>query len=119
MGKALQIRVSASTWNVDLLEELWPAICELVQEIPVRPGQLGVLEMVQALDEGCRFMKWSASLKDAIAPGIARCARLKNELEEALAAWDPRTANALSDKLEEELDKLEQALSACEKEPKC
>ena len=119
MGKALQIRVSAATWNVALLEELWPALYELAKTIPARQEKEGVLEMVRALDEGLRFMDWPGARKDRLADGIGRCARLKQELEEALAAWDPRTANALSDKLEEELDKLEQALSACEKEPKC
>ena len=119
MGKALQIRVSASTWDVELLEKLWPALFALMQSIPVRQERQGVLEMVQTLDEGLRFMNWPQTQKDALAPGIGRCAQLKNELEEALANWDPRTANALSDTLEDELDKLEQACLACTKEKKC
>ncbi len=116
MGKALQIRVSASTWNVELLEELWPSLYELVKTIPVRQDKEGVLEMVQALDEGLRFMDWPQARKDRLAAGIGRCAQLKQEIEEALAVWDPRTANALSDTLEDELDKLEQASVACTKE---
>ena len=119
MGKALQIRVSAATWNVELLEELWPALYELVKTIPVHQEKEGVLEMVRALDEGLRFMDWPKATKERLADGIGRCAQLKQELEEALAAWDPRAANSLSDRLEDELDKLEQACVACTKEQKC
>ena len=119
MGKVLQIRVSASTWDVELLEKLWPALFELVQSIPVRQERLGVLEMVQTLHEGLCFMDWPPKKKAALSHGIGRCMQLKNELEEALANWDPRSANALSDRLEDELDKLEQAYLACTKEPQC
>ena len=119
MGKALQVRVSATTWDTDLLEKLWPGLYALAHSVPVRQEREGVLEMVQTLDEASRFMDWPQNRKDALAPGIARCAQLKTELEAALAAWDPRTANALSDTLEDELDKLEQALVACAKEQQC
>lgn len=119
MGKALQIRVSASTWDVELLEKLWPSLYELAKSIPVHQEKEGVFEMVRALDEGLRFMDWPQVRKDRLAAGIHRCAQLKQEIEEALANWDPRTANALSDRLEEELDTLEQASVACTKEQKC
>ena len=119
MGKALQIRVSASTWNVELLEEFWPSLYGLVKSIPVHQEKEGVLEMVRALDEGLRFMDWPQARKDRMGAGISRCAQLKQEIEEALANWDPRAANSLSDRLEDELDKLEQASVACTKEQKC
>ncbi len=68
-----------------------------------------MLELVRRLDEGLRFMKWSEARKRGMGPGIREAARLKAELEAALADWDPRRANALSDDLEDALDALERA----------
>ena len=56
MGKALQIRVSAVTWNEDLLEKLWPKLTELAFSVPIKHEKHGVLEMVKALDEGLQFL---------------------------------------------------------------
>ena len=99
MGKVLQIRVGVVTWNEDLLEELWPKLAELAFSVPIRHEKRGVLEMVRALDEG-------------LGPGIRKAARLKQNLEKALADWRPREANVLSDQLEDVLDQLEQAFVA-------
>ncbi|MDO5483404.1 MAG: hypothetical protein Q4F27_00710 [Desulfovibrionaceae bacterium] len=107
MGKALQIRVSAVTWNEDLLEELWPRLTELAFSVPIRHEKRGVLEMVRALDDGLTFMNWSPARREKMGPGIREAARLKAEIEKALADWDPRSANRLSDELEDVLEKLE------------
>ncbi|WP_297828712.1 hypothetical protein [uncultured Desulfovibrio sp.] len=112
MGEALQIRVSAVTWNEDLLEKLWPQLTELAFSVPIKHEKRGVLEMVRALDEGLTFMKWSKARQEALGPGIREAARLKQNLENALADWQPREANALSDQLEDALDRLEQAFVA-------
>lgn len=56
MGKALQIRVTAVTWNEDLLEQLWPQLSELAFSVPIKHENHGVLEMVRALDEGLQFL---------------------------------------------------------------
>ena len=108
MGEALQIRVSAVTWNEDLLEKLWPRLSELAFSIPVRFEKHGVFDMVKALDEGLTFMDWSQARKEKMGPGIREAARLKKEIEDSLAAWDPRAANRLSDRLEATLEALEQ-----------
>lgn len=108
MGKALQIRVSAVTWNADLLEELWPRLAELAFSVPVRHEGRGVLEMVRALHDGLQFQPWSDKRRSAMGPGIREAARLKKALEAALADWKPGEANRLSDLLEHELDNLEQ-----------
>lgn len=112
MGKALQIRVSAVTWNEDLLEQYWPLLSELAFSVPIKHEKHGVLEMVRALDQGLEFMKWSDARRAAMGPGIREAARLKEELEAALADWQPREANTLSDQLEDVLDQLEQAFVA-------
>ena len=109
MGKALQIRVAAVTWNEDLLEELWPRLTELAFSVPVRHERRGVLEMVRALDEGLQFLPWSEERRTVMGPGIREAARLKAGLEAALADWQPGEANRLSDELEDTLDRLERA----------
>lgn len=107
MGKALQIRVSAVTWNEDLLAELWPQLSELAFGVPIKHERRGVLEMVRALDEGLKFMDWPKERCAYLRAGVERAVAYKAQLEAALADWDPREANRLSDALEDELDKLE------------
>ncbi len=112
MGEALQIRVTAVTWNEDLLEKLWPKLTELAFSVPIKHEKHGVLEMVRALHEGLQFLPWSEARRKAMGPGIEEAARLKQALENALADWQPREANILSDKLEDVLDTLEKAFVA-------
>ena len=112
MGEALQIRVTAVTWNEDLLEKLWPQLTELAFSVPSKHEKHGVLEMVRALHEGLQFLPWSEARRKAMGPGIEEAARLKQALENALADWQPREANILSDKLEDVLDTLEKAFVA-------
>lgn len=112
MGKALQIRVSAVTWNEDLLEKLWPKLTELAFSVPIKHEKHGVLEMVRALDQGLQFLPWSEARRKALGPGILEAARIKEDIEAALADWQPRDANKLSDKLEDVLDQLERAFVA-------
>ena len=112
MGEALQIRVTAVTWNEDLLEKLWPKLTEMAFSVPIKHEKHGVLEMVRALHEGLQFLPWSEARRKAMGPGIEEAARLKQALENALADWQPREANILSDKLEDVLDTLEKAFVA-------
>lgn len=109
MGKALQIRVSAVTWNEDLLTELWPRLSELAFSVPLKHEKHGVLEMVRALSDGLKFMPWPEQRRAALTPGIDKAVHIVRRLEAALADWDPRTANACSDELEAVLDTLEAA----------
>ena len=108
MGKALQIRVSAVTWDESLLEKLWPRLSELAFSIPLKHEKHGVLEMVKALGDGLQFMQWSQERKQALTPGIELAVDTVRRLEGTLANWHPREANALSDELEGILDKLEE-----------
>lgn len=108
VGEALQIRVSAVTWNPDLLEKRWPKLMELAQSVPNQTGTMGVLELVTALSEGIRFMDWPEAQKKKLEPKILELSRIKRDLENALAQWKPSNANALSEQLESVLDDLEQ-----------
>lgn len=107
MGKVLQIRVVAVTWDDDLLEKYWPKLSELAFSVPIKFENRGLLEMVRALAEGLEFMKWSEARKSVMGHDIRKAAHLKTELEKALADWEPRKANSLSDELEDTLDRLE------------
>ncbi len=105
MGKALQIRVSAVTWNEDLLEKLWPQLSELAFALP--HDKRGVVEMVQCLSDGLDFTKWPTERKEKLGPNIKQAVQIVRKLESALADWDPREANKLSDQLEDVLNDLE------------
>ncbi len=109
MGDALQIRVSAVTWNEDLLEKKWPRLSELAWTVPLERSHKGVLEMVDALGNGLKFMDWSEARKKALAPDVEKALKIKKDLEGALADWDPKQANVLSNALEDTLDSLEAA----------
>jgi len=107
MGKILQIRVSAWTYDEAEVEAAWPRLAELAFSVPLKHHKRGVLEMVAALDDGFRFMDWPAALKDSIALDLRRVVAIKDQLEGALADWEPRRANSLSNELEDALDAIE------------
>lgn len=111
MGKVLQIRVIAVTWNEDLIEEYWPRVAKLAFSVPIKLANRGVLEMVRALEEGLEFAKWPEARKNALGPGIRKCAQIRADLEKALADWKPEQANQLSNQLEDALDELERAFA--------
>lgn len=107
MGKALQVRVSAVTWNEDLVPELWPRLAELAFSVPLRHERRGVLEMVRALGDGMQFMDWSPERRAALGPGVEKALDTQRRLQSALENWNPREANSLSEELELVLDDLE------------
>ena len=107
MGKVLQIQVRAWTYDEAEVEEAWPRLAELAFSVPLKHHTCGVLEMVTALDDGLRFMDWPDYLKESIAPGLKRVVAIKDQLEGALADWEPRRANNLSNELEDALDVVE------------
>lgn len=111
MGRVLQIRVQASTWDPARAEKTWPRLWKLAwpSEAYGLEGP-GVLQLVEALDEQRRFGPWSQETKDALEAGLDRALSQKGALDQALADWNPREANRLSDDLEETLDELERAV---------
>ena len=107
MGKILQIRVSVWTYDENEVEKAWPRLVELAAGVPLKHAKHGVTELVDSLDDGLRFMDWPQSVKDSLRPGVERAPKLKAQLEDALADWDPRRADKLSYELEEVLDLTE------------
>lgn len=107
MGKYLQIRVSAWTYSEEDVAAAWPALAALAWPRPQRPDERrGVLELAASLENGLAFEDWPDDVASALREDIARLGRLRKALEEALADWEPRKANTLSDELEDELTTL-------------
>jgi len=117
MGKVLQIRVMASTYDPRDVERRWPGLCALAWPEADMPrgqmrsdGTVGVMELVGILGDEVRFGRVEPAARKALEPLLEGVEAVKSRLESALADWKPAEANALSDRLEEALDGLEQAL---------
>lgn len=107
MGKVLQVRVSVSTWNEDLVEKSWPNLSELAFSVPIQLSKHGVQELIQGLAGGLNYLDWSDERKKKMGPGINSAEKLYRDLERALANWQIQEANRLTDQIELVLDKLE------------
>ncbi len=119
MGKLLQVRVSAATWDEGEVAKRWPGLCALVWPVPSAPASAaagfapparGVLELASALRDGLKFGEWPGKAAEYLRPDIALIARGQDALNEALAGWDARGANRWSEELEAALDQAEDEL---------
>ncbi len=111
LGRVLQIRVSAWTYDEDEVVQAWPCLCALVwpQLEQWGPAGLkrGVTELAGFLQDALRFSDLPEESKKALLPGADKVASLLEEMRQALADWDPRRANTLSNSLEDALSELE------------
>ena len=111
MGKVLQIRVSAWTYDEEEVVEAWPRLCVLVWSQLDKWGPVGmkrgVAELAEYLPDALRFSDLPEEVKKMLRPGTEKVSAVLNEMRSALASWDPRRANTLSDALEEALSELE------------
>lgn len=111
MGKLLQIRVSAQTWEPEAVCKAWPLLCATAE--PASKTEAGskalldVLALTQALGDSLQFGPWSREYAKVLQPGVTEAMKLAQQLERALGDWDATRANALSDQLEEALHELE------------
>jgi|GEM_PF-223913 len=114
MGRTLQIRVSATTYDTVEVENRWPRLCGLAfspvaVKIPALPEERrGVVELVEHLCDRLEL----GLLPDDATRALADAARKARAAREALAAhlaeWNAREANRDTDAIEEALDELEQ-----------
>lgn len=111
MGRILQIRVSAWTYDEDEVVEAWPRLCALVWSQLDKWGpanmKRGVTELAGYLLDALRFSDLPEDVKKALRPGAEKVAAILEDMRSALADWDPRRANQLSDALEDALFALE------------
>ena len=116
MGKILQIRVMAYTYDEGDVTKAWPKLSALAfparYPAPQVSPQKGVLELIDSLVDQIRFDMVDKSVKQALGAGADAIKDLKAQLEEALANWNPQKANKLSDDLEQMLDELEKETPA-------
>jgi hypothetical protein len=106
MGRVLQIRVMAYTYDPEELAGQWPRLYDLA--FPTTGGaEHGMQEMVRSLGDQLRFGDAKESVKSALAPGAEKAETILERMDAALAEWNPHEANKLSEELEEALDELE------------
>ena len=111
MGRILQIRVGAWTYDEDEVLQAWPKLCALVWGELDRFGPVGmkhgVTELAEYLPDALRFADMDKETRAQLTPGVQKAADTLAAMRSALAAWDPRRANTLSDELEDALTELE------------
>jgi hypothetical protein len=105
MGKYLQIRVLAETDRSEALAEVWPAL-----SAAAKPQGKGVLALVDGLFDQYNYGDLDEALKNEIKDDVLKAVHLKDQLEAALADWDPREADRLSYEIEDALGELNSRL---------
>ncbi|MBU1041993.1 MAG: hypothetical protein KKF77_12925 [Proteobacteria bacterium] len=123
MGRTLQIRVSATTFDPAEVERRWPRLSALAfspvaVKIPALPPESrGVLELVTHLADRLEIgMLPDEALRD-LPEGIKKAAAAKARLEAELGEWNARAANALTDEIEDALDELEAQAKLFKEQP--
>lgn len=119
MGRILQVRLSASTYDTEDVKQAWPALCQTVWpddkaikalQIADLAGGRGVLDLVKALGVALEYEPWPDAKKQVVAPLLKAAQDASDELAEALADWNPKAANKATDEVESSLDDLEQLM---------
>jgi len=118
MGRTLQIRVSASTFDPAEVEKRWPRLSALafspvtVKIAALPPESRGVLELVTHLADRLEIGLLPDEALSELPEGIRKAAAAKARLDAELGEWNARAANASTDAIEDALDELE---SLCKK----
>lgn len=108
MGKILQIRVSATTFDEKEVEKAWPSLSRLVWEKGefMNPAR-GVMELAHAaftaVDAGLVPEKAITALEEH----ATKAENIRQQIESALGNWDARAADKLSYELEDVLEEME------------
>ncbi len=108
MGKYLQIRVSASTYNEDEVKKAWPSLWNLIwgkggDAVPKK----GVMELALAVYDAVRAGLLEDKAAEALEDGADKADKLHHAIEKALSDRNPKEADRLSYELEDALDALE------------
>jgi len=110
MGKVLQVRVYAYTYDEEDVRKTWPLLWRLAF-VETKPGfpfeTKGVLELVRALDDLYQFGVLPEATRAVLAAGLPQVVKGVETLQKRLADWNPQGANEASDQIEEGLGELE------------
>lgn len=110
MGRVLQVRVMAYTFAEDDVRRAWPVLWKWAFEetTPGFPLEMkGVLELVRALDDLYQFVDIPDPLRKVLAAHLPDALAGTEELQRQLADWNPKAANAATDRIEDALSELE------------
>lgn len=113
MGRTLQVRVSASTFDVAEVERRWPRLVALAfspvaVKVPALPPESrGVCELVVHLTDRLEIGLLPEEALRGLADGIKRAAAARARLEAELGEWNAKAANKATDEIEDALDELE------------
>jgi len=113
MGRTLQVRVSASTFDPAEVQRRWPRLSALAfspvaVKIPALPPETrGVLELVTHLADRLEIGMLPEEALRELADGISKAAAARARLEAELGEWNAKGANAATDAIEDALDELE------------
>lgn len=113
MGRTLQVRVSATTFDPAEVGRRWPrltglAFSPVAVKIPALPEERrGVLELVEHLADRLEIGMLPDEASAELADGIRRASAAREQLAAHLADWNPREANLDTDRIEDALDELE------------
>lgn len=110
MGKILQIRVSANTYEPDDVYRAWPRLSRMAwgDKPFAQNASIGVRELVTVLNDKWKFgNEWPETAQAAVGGVVPGLKNLDQELEAALAERQPDVADRLSYKMEDALDELE------------
>lgn len=136
MGKLLDIRVTARTYDEDAVAKAWPRLVALAwPEWSARlgmdgirdyvPGYAagqspvekalggrghGVVELAEALPDALKFGGIPDGVAAVLQAPVAEAEKIKRELDAALGDWNAQKASALTFQLEDALSRAEQSL---------
>jgi hypothetical protein len=110
LGRVLQIRVSAYTFDPSEVEKNWPHLFEVVFAQDQKVSNPGVRELLKRLKEKVLFEDLDPRIAAFLEPQVKELESWQKKLDTALANWEPQKANEISYLLEEKLDQIEQKL---------
>ena len=123
MGRTLQIRVSATTFDPAEVERRWPRLSALAfspvaVKIPALPQETrGVQELVTHLADRLEIGMLPVEAASVLAGGIKKAAAARARLEAELADWNAKAANTATDQIEDALDELESQAKQLKDQP--
>jgi len=118
VGRTLQIRVSAWTFDPAEVEKRWPRLVALGFSPPTLLQQeRGVLELTDSLVARHEMAVLPEPAQKLLAESLRRVGTARERLTAALAEWNARAANTATDDIEEALDEAEQQARALKSVP--
>ena len=113
MGKYLQIRVSAKTYDPEAVRKAFPRACAAAfPDARATGGEspCGVIEVLETLADKLRVGMLPRIQAEAIEPAVSRASFVLHSFEKALSDWNASEADSISYTLEGALKEIETAL---------